>query len=281
MWALFKETFWQWIEDNPSQLGAALAYYAIFAIAPLLVIAVAIAGLVFGVQATENQLVGALQGLVGQEIATAIQATIRSASTPRSGIVATVVGIATSFLGAAGVVAQLQSALNTIWQVEPQPGRGVLGVVKDYVVSFLMVLGLGFFLLVSLVVSTGMSALSHSVTAVLPGGAVVWQWVDFLVSFALITVLFALTYKIVPHVRIAWKDVWIGAAMTSLLFTIGKFLIGWYLAHNSVTSAYGAAGSVVIILLWVYYSAQVFFFGAEFTRVYAHKHGAGIVSAET
>lgn len=281
MWALFKETFWQWIEDNPSQLGAALAYYAIFAIAPLLVIAVAIAGLVFGVQATENQLVGALQGLVGQEIATAIQATIRSASTPRSGIVATVVGIATSFLGAAGVVAQLQSALNTIWQVEPQPGRGVLGMVKDYVVSFLMVLGLGFFLLVSLVVSTGMSALSHSVTAVLPGGAVVWQWVDFLVSFALITVLFALTYKIVPHVRIAWKDVWIGAAMTSLLFTIGKFLIGWYLAHSSVTSAYGAAGSVVIILLWVYYSAQVFFFGAEFTRVYAHKHGAGIVSAET
>jgi membrane protein len=281
MWALFKEAFWQWIEDNPSQLGAALAYYAIFAIAPLLVIAVAIAGLVFGVQATENQLVGALQGLVGQEIATAIQATIRSASTPRSGIVATVVGIATSFLGAAGVVAQLQSALNTIWQVEPQPGRGVLGVVKDYVVSFLMVLGLGFFLLVSLVVSTGMSALSHSVTAVLPGGAVVWQGVDFLVSFALITVLFALTYKIVPHVRIAWKDVWIGAAMTSLLFTIGKLLIGWYLAHSSVTSAYGAAGSVVVILLWVYYSAQVFFFGAEFTRVYAHKHGAGIVSAET
>jgi membrane protein len=276
MWEMLKETFFKWYEDNPGQRGAALAFYAIFAIAPLLLIAVAIAGSVFGIQATENQIVGALQGLVGPEIAAAIQATIKSASKPDSGRFATLVGLATSFLGALGVMGELQSTLNTIWQVKPKPGRGVLGWLRGYGVSFLMVLGIGFFLLLSLVVSTGTSALGQSVSTFLPGSIAVWQWAELLVSFVLITVLFALTYKAVPSVRVAWRDVWVGAAVTSVLFTFGKFLIGWYLVSSSVGSAYGAAGSVIVILLWVYYSAQVCLFGAEFTWVHAHRFGAGM-----
>lgn len=276
MWRLLTETFAQWYDDNPAQFSAALAFYAIFAIAPLLIIAVAIAGLVFGIHATQNQIVEAMGGLVGPEIAAAIQATVKNASRPRAGKIATLVGIITLFIGAAGVVMQLKYSLNVIWEVAPKPGRGVWSGLLEYLGAFLAVLGIGIFLLLSLAVSTAVAALSHSVAIVLPSSILVWQWVDLGVSLCLLTVLFALTYKVLPSAHIAWRDVWIGAFITAVLFTLGKLFIGKYLAYSSVTSAYGAAGSIIVILLWVYYSAQVFFFGAEFTHVYARRYGAGV-----
>jgi membrane protein len=276
MWETCKEAFWQWYDDNPAQLSAALAFYAMFAIAPLLIIAVALAGLVFGVHATQNQIVDAMEGIVGREIALAIQATVKSANQPHSGKIATLVGVVTLFIGAAGVVMQLKQSLNAIWQVAPKPGRGVLAVAVEYGGAFLAVLGIGVFLLLSLAVGTAIDALSDSVQQLLPGGFALWRWVELGVSFGLLTLLFALTYKILPSVHIAWRDVWIGAAITAVLFTLGKMLIGKYLAYSSVTSAYGAAGSIIVILLWAYYSAQVFFFGAEFTHVYARRYGSGV-----
>jgi membrane protein len=289
MWGLLKETYNQWSEHNPSQLSAALAFYAVFAIAPLLIIAVALAGLIFGVQATENQIVEAIGGLVGPSLAMAIQTTVKSAGRPQAGLLATLIGVVTLFIGAAGVVMQLKQSLNTIWEVELKLGSGVFPVIAEYLGAFLMVIGIGIFLLLSLAVSATVAALSrltapsdavfgvwiNFVTSFLHSVAF-WQWVDLGVSFGMLTLLFALTYKILPSARIAWRDVWIGAAMTSILFTIGKWLIGIYLAHSSVTSAYGAAGSFIVILLWVYYSAQVFFFGAEFTHVHARRYGAGV-----
>src|SRR5258705_3506684 len=232
MWAVFKETCTLWYNDNPSELSAALAFYAIFAIAPLLIIAVAIAGLVFGVHATQNQIVEAIDGVVGPEIAQAIQATVKSASRPHAGKVATLVGVLMLFLGAAGVVMQLKHSLNAIWEVAPKPGRGVLSVLLEYLSAFLAVLGIGLFLLLSLALSTAVAALSHSVVVVLPGGIAFWQWVDLGVSLGLVTVLFASIYKVLPSARIAWRDVWIGALMTAFLFTLGKLLIGQYLAYS-------------------------------------------------
>jgi len=276
LWELVKATFTQWSEEKPFQLAAALAYYTLFSLAPLLIIVIAIAGLVFGHDAAQNRIVSTLQGVVGPEGAHAIQGLIQQASRPSSGILAVLIGIVTLLIGAGGVVGQLQNSLNTIWGVEPKPGRGLLGLVRDRFVSFGMVLGIGFLLLVSLVVSAGLAAVIQVIGGVLPGGAVVWHGVELLVSFGLITVLFALIYKVLPDVRLAWRDVWIGAAMTSLLFTLGKFLLGLYLGRKGVTSAYGAAGSLVLVLLWVYYSALIVFFGAEFTQVYANAYGAGV-----
>ena len=254
-----------------------MAFYAIFAIAPLLVIAVALAGSIFGIQATENQIVGALQDIVGPELATAIQALIKNASRPKSGRVPTLVGILTLLLGALGVMGELQNTLNTIWRAKPQSGNQLLRWLKEQFFLLVMVFGLGFFLLLSLIASMASTAVSQSVAARAPGGATVWQWVDFFASFVLLTSLVAVIYKVVPAVHIAWRDAWVGAAVTSILFTLGKWLIGWYLVHSTVTSAYGAAGSLIAILLWVYYSAQVCLIGAEFTWVYAHHYSSGIL----
>jgi membrane protein len=277
MWTLVKETFVKWYADNPGQRGAALAFYAIFAIAPLLIIAVAIAGSVFGIQATENQIVGAIQDIVGPEIAIALQATVKSASRSQSAGFSAIIGVVTLILGAVGVLGELQSTLNAIWHVKPEPGQQLLRWMREQLMTLLMVLGIGFFLLSSLAISTGAAALSQSVTARVPSIAAFLQWTDLFLSFVLITLLFAVTYKVVPAVRIAWRDVWVGALVTSVLFTLGKFLIGWYLAHSSIASAYGAAGSIIVILLWVYYCAQVCLFGAEFTWVHAHHYGSGIL----
>lgn len=277
MWTLVKETFVKWHADNPGQRGAAMAFYAIFAIAPLLIIAVAIAGSVFGIQATENQIVGAIQDIVGPEIAIALQAIIKSASRSRSTGFSAIVGVVTLLIGAVGVLGELQSTLNAIWHVKPEPGQQFSRWIRDQLMTLLMVLGIGFFLLLSLVISTGTAVLSQSITARVPSSASYWRWLDLLVSFVLITILFAVTYKVVPAVRIAWRDVWVGAVVTSVLFTLGKLLIGWYLAHSTIASAYGAAGSLIVILLWVYYCAQVCLFGAEFTWVHAHHYGSGIL----
>lgn len=277
MWQVLQEAVGQWWnKDNPFQLSAALAYYTIFSMAPLFIIAIAIAGFFFGQEATENRMVGALQGVVGQESAQAIQAMIRSASQRGSGVLATLLGLGTLLLGATGAFAHLQQSLNTIWGVEPKPNRGVMGVLKDRLASFVMVLAIGLLLLVALAASAVVSALGASVGSFLPGGAFLWRGVDFLVSLGVITLLFAMIYKILPDVNFAWKDVWVGAAITSLLFTIGKVLIGLYLGYSSAASAYGAAGSLVVILLWVYYSSLILFLGAEVTEAYAKRYGSGI-----
>jgi membrane protein len=275
---LIKESFSDWSEDKASRLAAALAYYTVFSISPLLVIAIAIAGQVFGQEAAQNQIVGQIQGLVGRESAEAIQGMIENARRPSASLFAASVGVITLLLGASGVFGQLQDALNTIWEVMPRSDRGIMGTIKDRFFSFTMVLGVGFLLLVSLIISAALSALNNFMTGLLPGIEIVWQILNFIISFGVITVLFALIFKVVPDVEIAWGDVWIGALVTALLFTLGKFAIGLYLGNSAVTSTYGAAGALVVILLWVYYSAQILFLGAEFTQVYANKYGSRIVA---
>ena len=277
---LLKETYNEWSEDKAARLAAALAYYTVFSLAPLLIIAIAVAGLVFGQEAARGQLDNQIQSLVGQQSAELIQTMVESASKPKSGIIATVIAIVTILFGASGLFGQLQDALNTIWEVEPKPDRGILGLIKDRFLSFTMVLGIGFLLLVSLIISALLSALNSYLTDLLPGSIYVLQILNFVISFGVITLLFAMIYKILPDVKIAWSDVWIGAAVTSLLFALGKFLIGLYLGNSSAGSAYGAAGSLVILLLWIYYSAQILLFGAEFTQVYAKKYGSWSASSE-
>jgi membrane protein len=233
--------------------------------------------MVFGRAAAEQEIVGTIEGLVGSQSAEAVQGMIQNASSQRTtGIVSAILGVLTLLLGASGVVGQLQSSLNTIWGVEPKPGHGVWGFVHQRFVSLAMILGVGFLLLISLVLSALITALADFIgTSVMLAYAL-----DITMSFALITALFAMIYKFLPDVRLEWRDVWIGAALTAVLFIIGKSLIGLYLGHSSVGSTYGAAGSVIMILLWVYYSSLIVFFGAEFTQIYASQSGSGIVPAE-
>jgi membrane protein len=277
---LFKTTFSEWSEDKAARLAAALAYYTVVALAPLLVIVIAIAGLAFGQEATQGQVVGQIASLVGQQSAEQIQGIIASASQPKSGILATVAGIVTLLFGASGVFGQLQDGMNTIWEVTAKPGRGILGLIKDRFLSLTMVFGVGFLLLVSLALSAALAAVGKFLGELLPLPEVVMLILSFIVSFAVITLLFAMIFKVLPDVKITWGDVWIGAAMTALLFTVGKILLGLYLGKSSVGSAYGAAGSIIVILIWVYYSAQILFFGAEFTQVYANRYGSHITPDE-
>jgi membrane protein len=204
---------------------------------------------------------------------------IQRAEQPSTGLLATVVAVITLLFGASGVFGQLQDALNTVWGVEPKEGRGVWGFIKDRFLSFVAVVGTGFLLLVSLVLSSALAAVGKWFSGVLPLPEAVLQALNFLVSFVVITGLFALIFKVLPDARVAWRDVWVGAALTALLFTIGKFAIGVYLGKSNVASAYGAAGSLVIVLVWVYYSAQILLYGAEFTQVYANRRGERIVPA--
>ena len=281
LWLLVRDAFFQWIDDNPFQMGAALAYYTLFSIAPLLLIAIPLAGSLFGREASQGQIIGAIHALVGLQSAGAILAVIESAGqTPDPGFFTTAAGMILLLLGAAGVIGQLQDSLNAIWRVASKTGRGIVGFVQDRLVSYSMVLGVGFLLVVSLVVSAVLTAVSGIVGSYLPIDAAMAHLLDLLVSFAFITLLFAVIYKFVPDVRIAWRDVWIGAATASLLFSGGKFLIGFYLGHSTVTSIYGAAGSLVTLLLWVYYSSLMFFFGAELTQVYATRYGSKVSAAE-
>lgn len=281
LWLLTRDAFFQWVDVNPFQMGAALAYFTLFSMAPVLLIAIAVAGLVFGREASQNQIIGLIEDVVGAQSAGVIQAIIESAGqTPDSGFFATAIGMIFLLLGAAGVVGQLQDSLNTIWRVVPEAGRGIIGFLQDRLVSYSMVLSVGFLLLVSLVLSALLSALSRILGGFLPIEAVTAHILDIVISFAFITLLFAVIYKFVPNVRIAWGDVWIGAATAALLFSLGKFLIGFYLGHSTVTSIYGAAGSLVTLLLWVYYSSLMFFFGAELTQVYAKRYGSKVGAAE-
>jgi membrane protein len=275
---LLKDTFTEWSEDKASRLGAAVAYYTVFSLAPLLVVVIAVVGLVFGEKAVRGEIAGQIQGLVGPDGAQMIQAMIANASKPATGIIATVIGIVTLLLGATGLFGELQDALNTIWEIAPKP-RGILETIRERVVSFGMVLGIAFLLLVALVISAAVSALGQFLGGVLPVPEVVLQVIDLVISFGIVTLLFAMMYKVLPDAEIAWHDVWIGAAVTSILFAIGKLGIGLYLGHSGTTSTYGAAGSLVVVLLWVYYSAQILFFGAEFTQIYANRYGSHVKPA--
>lgn len=276
---LFKESFKEWKDDDALSLGAALAYYTIFSIAPLLLIVIAVAGFVWGREAVQGQIVGQVDQLIGKQGGVAIQTLIANAAKQGqgSGVLATIIAAVTALFGATGVFAQLQKSLNQIWNVESKPGAGILAFVRTRIASFGMILGIGFLLLVSLILSAGLSAVNTWMTGLMPGAEVLFTILNFVVSLALITLLFAMIYRFLPDVRIAWRDVWMGAFFTALLFTIGKFLIGLYLGRSSVASVFGAAGSLVIVLLWIYYSTQILFFGAEMTQVYARRRGAQIV----
>jgi membrane protein len=273
---LLVQTFREWHYDKASRLGAALAYYALFSLAPLLLIAIAIAGLVYGEEAARGEIAREIQTAIGRPAAGAIEDLLKHTRHRGTGILATLIGFGTLLFGAAGGFWQLQDALNTVWKVAPRLGRGVLGVVCHRFLSFLMVVGIGLFSLLTLAVSTILVAVSHFFAVEMPGGISLWHVVNSLVSVLSLTLLFALIYKILPDVKIAWGDVWLGSAFTALLFTFGKYLISLYLGYASVTSAFGAAGSLVLILFWVYYSAQIFLFGAEFIRVYAEQRGARV-----
>jgi membrane protein len=276
IWATVKETASDWVDDEASRLAAALAYYSLLSLAPLLVIVVAVAGIFLGPDAARGRLAGELATVVGAEPARGIQAVLASARAPASGVVSTVVGVITLFIGASGVFGELQSSLNTVWEVKAKPGRGLWGEVKARFLSFTMVLGVAFLLLVSLVLSALLSAFGTRFSSALPGGEVLWQGFNFVFSLAAITGLFALIFKYIPDAEIKWQDVWLGAAVTAALFTIGKLLLGLYLGKAAVGSAYGAAGSLIALVVWVYYAAQILFLGAEFTSVQARRNGREI-----
>jgi membrane protein len=234
----------------------------------------AVASFWFGEEAARRELFNQLYGLAGKEGGEAIQAIVVAADKPKAGLLATVAAVVTLVIGATGVFVQLQDALNTVWNVKRKPGRGLRHFIQDRLLSFAMIVGIGFLLLVSLVLSAALAAVGKWMNGLLPAQEVIWEGINFAVSLGVITLLFAMIFKVLPDVQIRWRDVWSGALLTALLFNLGKLVLGFYLGRSSVASAYGAAGSVVIVLLWVYYSAQIVFFGAEFTRVYASKRGS-------
>lgn len=260
------------------RLSSSLAYYAIFSLAPLLVIVVSIAGLVFGEEAARGQLAQQIATLAGAGAGDAIQAAVHSsASHQTTGVLATIIGSAVLLFGASTVFAELKDALNIIWGVIVRPGRPFLTMVRDRFFSFSIVLAIGFLLLISLVISILLAALGMYMSGRLQLPSAVWQAWDFLISFMVVSCLFAMIFKLLPNVLIGWRDVWLGSVSTAFLFTVGKFVIGYYLAASSIASSFGAAGSVVIVLVWIYYSACILFFGAEITKVYARKFGSGVV----
>jgi membrane protein len=264
--------------DKAPRLGASLSYYTIFSLAPVLVLVVAVAGMALGEQAAQGKIVEQLSGLVGADAAKAIQSMLVKASHRGSGIVATIAGLATLIVGATGVMIELQDALNTVWKVVPKPGRGIKGIIRDRMLSFGIVLGFGFLLLVSLVLSAAVSLLDSWIGALIPGWVIAGYILNYGISLGLVTVVLAAIFKILPDVKIAWRDVWVGALVTSVLFHIGKFGISLYIGKASVGSTFGAAGSLAVLLVWIYYSSQIVLFGAEFTRVYANEYGSRVVA---
>jgi membrane protein len=269
-----REVYDQWSRDNAMSQGAALAYYTFFSMAPLLVLAIAIAGLAFGRAAAEGQIVQQIESVMGADGARTIQAMIARASTPAAGLTATAVSLATMLLGASGVFGQLQASLNHIWGVAEVASGGALGWLRKRVASFGMVMVIGFLLLVSLVLSAALTGARDFLGERFPVLTRVLPLVDFLIPFIVITVMFAMIYKLLPATKLRWSDVWLGAAFTALLFSVGKLGIAIYLGRAGVTSVYGAAGSLVLVLLWIYYSSQILLLGAEFTEVYSRRYGS-------
>jgi membrane protein len=266
-----------WVEDRAARLGAALAYYTTFSLAPLLLLVVAVVGFFFGEQAAQGHLTHQLRDLVGEQAAGIVETMIAKTRTPQANTWATVVGSVMLIVGATGLFGQLQDALNTVWGVRPRPGRGIAGIVRDRFLSFALVLGCALLLLASFVASAALSTLGQ--WAGVGHAGILGQAVHQIVSFAVITLLFAMIYRFLPDAVIAWRDVWLGAVVTSLLFCVGKYLIGLYLGRSAPGSVYGAAGSLAVLLIWLYYSAQIFLFGAELTKAYANRYGSHIVPA--
>jgi membrane protein len=280
VWVLIRKSVGAWVDDYAPSMGAALAYYTLFAIAPLLIIAIAVAGLVFGQEAARGEIVAQIQGLIGQKGAIAVQGLLKSTNEPVQSIFATVVSIITLVIGATTVFAELQSDLDRIWRV-PAPAKenGLWNLLRAHLLSFGLVLGLGFLLLVSLLVSAAIAAFGKWGGGFIGGWEALLYVLNFSISFTITTLLFAMIYKFMPRARIVWRDVWVGAAVTAILFEVGKFLIGLYLGKTSVASGFGAAGSLVVLLVWVYFSAQIFLLGAEFTWVYSHEYGSKAAQA--
>lgn len=280
IWSLVAQTVKEWMDDKVPQQGAALSFYTALSIAPLLVIALGIAALFFGNAAAEEELEHQMRSLIGHEGSKALQEMVTNAYKPSTGVLATVLSSVTLLFAASGVFGQLQDSLNTIWGVPSKSGHSFVQILRGRFLSFAMVLGIGFLLMVSLVVSAGVAAFS----AALGNFPDAWAWlahvINFLVSLASTTILFAMMFKLLPDVRIAWRDVWIGAGVAAILFTVGKLAIGLYLGHSTFASSYGVAGSFVVLLVWVYYSSQILFLGAEFTQVFANRYGSGLVPTE-
>jgi membrane protein len=276
---LLKETYGKWSDHHAPRLGASVAFYSILSFAPLLVLITAVIALVFGHESAQGALVNEARQLIGDRGADTVQTLLKNAQKPASGVFASLVAFVTLLLGASGVFTELQDALNVIWDVKGQTASGVVGMIKQRLFSFGMVLSVGFLLLVSLLLSAALAYIGHAFGQLVPMPPFILQSINFVVSFAVITVLFALMFKYVPAAKISWNDVLVGAVGTALLFTIGKLLLGLYLGKASVGSTYGAAGSFVAVVVWIYYSAQIFFFGAEFTHMRAEAHGAKKESA--
>ena len=272
---LAKKSVSAWIDDYAPSMGAAISYYTVFSIAPLLLIVIAVAGFVWGREAVQGEIVGQLAGLIGQDGATGVQALIESANKPVKGVVATIVSVIVLIIGATTVFAELQSALDRIWQVPPaQKISSLWATLRTRLLSLGFILGLGFLLLVTLVASAGVAAFGGWANGLLPGWELLLQVINTVISLGIAAVLFAMIFKIMPQAKVSWRDVWVGAAVTAVVFEAGKTLIGLYIGKSGVTSSFAAAGSLVVLLVWVYYSAQIFLLGAEFTWVYAHEHGS-------
>jgi membrane protein len=272
--SLCKKAVYSWLDDRAPTMGAAIAYYTVFSLAPMLVMVIAVAGLAFGQKAAEGALFGELAELIGPESAGAVQAMLRSASGTRSGLFATAVGIGTLIIAATAVFGELQSALNVIWKAPASGSLGVWHLLKSRLVSLSVILVIGFLLLVSLVISTALAALSDYLDWILPGLATILRIVHLILSFGFTTVLFAMIFKILPDNPVEWEEVWLGAAVAALLFTFGKHLISLYIGSSNMASTYGAAGALIIVLVWVYYSVQILLLGAEFAKAYSDQRRA-------
>src|SRR5437764_5634555 len=278
VFGLLKQTFQEWLEDKAPQLGAALAYYTVFSLAPLVLVLLAVVGVLFRDDpgGAWNKLTQHMSYFLDQSAVRVVQNIAQQASQPGKGLLATMVGVALALFGASGVFGQLQDALNTIWGVKAKPGRGVWGFLRSRFLSLGMVAGVCFLLLVSLTLESVLKLFSHYVQSVLPGGIVIAMSVYLIFDFGVVILLFAIIFKFLPDVKIHWRDVWIGAVMTAIFFGIGKWALGLYLGSGAAGSAYGAASSLITLLLWVYYSSQILLFGAEFTQVYADRAGGGV-----
>lgn len=272
---LCRKAVMAWVDDYAPSMGAAISYYTIFSLAPLLVIVIAIAGALFGREAAQGQIVAQVSGLVGREGAVAVESLLRSVDEPGKGLVAGLISVVVLLIGATTVFAELQSALDRIWHVpERQKPSGVWAVLRARLLSFGLILGLAFLLMVSLLVSAALAAFGSWFGALVPGWELMLQSLNVLISLGIVTVLFAMIFKLMPTARIAWRDVWIGAGVTAVLFELGKLAIGLYLGKSGVNESFAAAGSLVVLVAWVYYAAQIFLLGAEFTKVYAGEHGS-------
>lgn len=274
--SILKATVMDWIDDNAARVAASLAFYTLLSMAPLILLTIALVGALLGAESARARVLAEVGAVVGPQAAGALSAIVESAHRSNSSFISSVIGFVVLFVGASGVFGELQYALDTIWGVKPKPGRGVMGVIRDRLFSFSMVIAIAFVLLVSLIITTLLSAVGRFIADSLPGGALLWQCANMAVSIGVITLLFAIIFKVVPDVQVRWRDVGFGAFVTAVLFSAGKYALGLYLGTSTVASSFGAAGSVVALVIWVYYSSQLVFLGAEFTQVLVRRNGVDI-----